>query len=137
MERNLEQQVEQLLTVISKLLNVWTIKKVIVKKGKEKYVLEGIDNEDASQDLRELFKKELEAHLKNQLREKEVGSFVTYQFDCDNEANDSLKEVLKKLPDLPKGKYYALAMDLHIIFILVAKDKNKYYLEVKSPNIEE
>lgn len=81
------------------------------------------DYKDASDEVRELFKKELNNHMFNKLQEIEVGESVEYMFECGQErplgsimddANDNLAEVLQKLPALPEGEKYTLPFETYI-----------------------
>ena len=91
------------------------------------------DYRDVEDEVRELFKKELNNHLFTKLQEMKVGEEVGYGFDYSNvrplgtlmeEANDNLAEVLLKLPALNDGEEYVFPCDTYIGFTLIDKKDN-------------
>ncbi|MGN1327916.1 MAG: hypothetical protein ACI4VQ_07585 [Clostridia bacterium] len=124
---------EKLLNAIASGLNV----RVTLREQSEK-TLEGVltvtrsmfDYKDASDEVRELFKKELNNHLFTKLKEIEVGEYVVYGFDYGKvrplgtlmeDANDNLAEVLLKLPSLKDGERYVFPCETYIRFMLIGK----------------
>lgn len=135
---------EKLLNAIASRLNV----RVTVEEQAEE-TLEGVltvkmamfDHKDVSDEVRQLFKKELNNHLFTKLHEVEVGEYVEYGFDYGRvrplgtlmeDANDNLAEVLLKLPTLPAGESYDFPCDTYIRFTLTEKDENEATVK---PNI--
>lgn len=135
---------EKLLNAIASRLTV----RVTVEEQSEK-MLEGVltvtmamfEHKDVSDEVRELFKKELNNHLSTKLKEIEVGEYVDYGFDYGQvrplgtlmeDANDNLAEVLLKLPPLNDGECYDFPCDTYIRFTLTGKDEQE--AKVK-PNI--
>lgn len=128
---------EKLLSAIVSRLKV----QVTVEEQSEN-TLEGVltlrmamfEHKDVSDEVKELFKKELSDHLFTKLHEIEVGEYVEYGFDYGNvrplgtlmeDANDNLAEVLLKLPTLPAGESYNFPCDTYIRFTLTGKEENK------------
>ena len=127
---------EKLLNAIASRLSV----RVTVEESSKK-TLEGVltltvkmkmyDHRDVSEEVRKLFKKELNNHLFTKLQEIEVGEYVDYEFECGQvrplgtlmkDANDNLAEVLLKLPALEDGESYELPFETYIRFTLTGKD---------------
>lgn len=128
---------EKLLNEIASRLNV----RVVVEEQSEK-TLQGVlsvtmqmfDHRDVTNEVRELFKKELNNHLFTKLQKMEVGEYVEYGFDYGNvrplgtlmeDANDNLAEVLLKLPALNDGETYDFPCDTYIRFTLTEKDEER------------
>lgn len=126
---------EKLLNAIASRLNV----RVVVEEQSEK-TLQGVltvtmqmfDHRDVTDEVRELFKKELNNHLFTKLQKMEAGEYVEYGFDYGNvrplgtlmeDANDNLAEVLLKLPALKDGETYDFPCDTYIRFTLTKKDE--------------
>ena len=135
---------EKLLDAIASRLTV----RVTVEEQSEK-TLESVltvtmamfDHKDVSEEVRKLFKKELNNHLFTKLGEIEVGEYVDYGFDYGQvrplgtlmeDANDNLAEVLLKLPPLNDGECYDFPCDTYIRFMLTEKDENEATVK---PNI--
>jgi len=91
------------------------------------------DYKEVSQEVIELFKKELINHLIENVKKLDVGEHVDYGFEYDSkplgtlmeEANDNLAEVLFKLPALNEGEAYELPEDTYVRFTVTERDKNK------------
>ena len=126
---------EKLLNAIASRLNV----RIVVEEQSEK-TLQGVltvtmqmfDHRDVTDEVRELFKKELNNHLFSKLQKMEAGEYVEYGFDYGNvrplgtlmeDANDNLAEVLLKLPALKDGETYDFPCDTYIRFTLTKKDE--------------
>lgn len=126
---------EKLLNAIASRLNV----RVVVEEHSEK-TLQGVlyvtmqkfDHKDVTNEVRELFKKELNNHVFTKLQKMEAGEYVEYGFDYGNvrplgtlmeDANDNLAEVLLKLPTLNDGETYDFPCDTYIRFTLTEKDE--------------
>lgn len=99
------------------------------------------DHKDVSDEVRDLFKKELNNHLFIKLQEIEVDEYVDYEFECGQvrplgtlreDANDNLAEVLLKLPALKEGESYDLPVETYIRFTLISKNNQKVTVK---PNI--
>ena len=132
---------EKLLNAIASRLYV----RVVVEEQSEK-TLQGVvtvtmhmfDHRDVTDEVRELFKKELNNHLFTKLQNMEAGEYVEYGFDYGNvrplgtlmeDANDNLAEVLLKLPTLNDGETYDFPCDTYIRFTLTEKDEKKVSLK--------
>lgn len=130
---------DKLLNAIASRLNV----RVVVKEEKDTNLVNGVvtfsmeffDYRDVSDEVRELFKKELNNHLFSKLQEAKIGEHVEYGFDYGNvrllgtlmeEANDNLAEVLLKLPALNDGEEYVFPCDTYIGFTLIDKKYNHF-----------
>lgn len=92
--------------------------------------LGGDTSEEVSEQVRKIFKKEFNHHLYRKLKTINVGEHIDYMYDCGKErplsvlndnANLNLAEVLKKLPELPEGEYYAFPPNSYISFTLTEK----------------
>lgn len=86
---------------------------------------------DVPDKVREQFKTELNNHLLSHLTELKAGDTIDYNFECGQVwpigsiyacANDSMAEVLQKLPALSEGEIYSLPVDTYLAFTLVSKD---------------
>ena len=112
-----------------------------VKEQSEK-TLEGVlavtmamfNHKNISDEVKELFKQELNNHLFTKLKEIKVGEYVDYGYDYGQvrplgtlieDANDNLAEVLLKLPPLNDGECYDFPFDTYIRFTLTEKDERK------------
>ena len=135
---------EKLLNAIASRLNV----RSVVEEQSEK-TLQGVltvtmqmfDHRDVTDEVRELFKKELNNHLFTKFQDMEVGEYVEYGFDYGNvrplgtlmeDANDNLAEILLKLPALNEGETYDFPCDTYIRFTLTGKSEKN--VSVK-PNV--
>ncbi len=135
---------EKLLNAIASRLNV----RVTIEEEFEQ-TSEGVltvtmamyDHKEVSEEVRELFKKELNNHLFTKLKETELGEDVEYGFDYGNvrplgtlmeDANDNLAEVLLKLPPLKDGESYDFPCDTYIRFTVTGREEKE--ITVK-PNI--
>lgn len=129
---------------MDKLLNAITSKltvRIVVEKKLEKTLQGGVtvtmqmfDHRDVEDEVKELFKKELNNHLFAKLQEMKVGEKVEYGFAYGNErplgtlmeeANDNLAEVLLKLPTLKEGEEYDFPCNTYIGFTLIKRSKKK------------
>lgn len=92
------------------------------------------DRRDVEDEVKELFKKELNNHLLTKLQDLKVGEYVDYGFAYGNvrplgtlmeEANDNLAEVLLKLPSLNDGETYDFPCNTYIGFTLTERNEEK------------
>ena len=104
---------EKLLNAISRRLKVRSI----------------VEEQEVTEEVRNMFQKELKNHLFEKLQKIEVGESVVYSFNYGNaigkhigDANDNLAEVLLKLPALPDGNRYVLPFNTFISFALTEKN---------------
>lgn len=128
---------DKLLNAIASRLNV----RVVVEEH-SKRTLQGVlnvtmqmfDHRDVTDEVRELFKKELNNHLFTKLQNMKSGEYVEYGFDYGDvrplgtlmeDANDNLAEVLLKLPALNDGETYDFPCDTYIRFTLTERDAKK------------
>ncbi len=135
---------EKLLNAIASRLTV----RVTVEEQSEK-TLEGVltvtmamfEHRDVSDEVKELFKKELNNHLFTKLQDIEVGEYVHYGFDYGQvrplgtlmeDANDNLAEVLLTLPALEDGESYEFPCNTYIRFTLTGRDDKEATVK---PNI--
>ena len=90
------------------------------------------DRRDVEDEVKELFKKELNNHLLTKLQDLKVGEYVDYGFAYGNvrplgtlmeEANDNLAEVLLKLPSLNDGETYDFPCNTYIGFTLTERNE--------------
>ena len=128
----------KLLNAIASRLNV----RIVVEDDPEETLQEVVtvtmqmfDYRDVEDEVRELFKKELNNHLFTKLHEMKVGEKVEYGFDYGDvrplgtimeESNDNLAEVLLKLPALNDGEKYVFPCDTYIRFTLIDKKDNHF-----------
>lgn len=91
------------------------------------------DYKEVSQEVIELFKKELINHLIENVKKLDVGEHVDYGFEYDSKplgtliegANDNLAEMLLKLPALDEGESYELPEDTYVRFTVTRKNNDK------------
>lgn len=91
------------------------------------------DYKEVSQEVIELFKKELRNHLIENVKKLDVGEHVDYGFEYDSkplgtlmeEANDNLAEVLLKLPAHDERESYKLPEDTYVRFTVTERYENK------------
>lgn len=126
---------EKLLNVIASRLKVRTIAEESSSKAVDSIItvtMHMFDYKEASDEVKELFKKELNNHIFNKLQETEVEESVVYMFEFGqvrplgtimDDANDNLAEVLQKLPILPEGEKYTLPFETYICITLTKKSK--------------
>lgn len=143
---------DKLLNAIASRLNV----RIVVEEERYTNLVNGVvtfsmeffDYRDVSEEVRELFKKELNNHLFSKLQEAKIGEHVEYGFDYGNvrplgtlmeDTNDNLAEVLLKLPALNDGEKYVFPCDTYIRFTLIDKKDNHFNAKVSmvSPWIRE
>lgn len=130
---------DKLLNAIASRLNV----RVVVKEERDTNLVNGVvtlsieffDYRDVSDEVRELFKKELNNHLFSKLQEAKIGEHVEYGFDYGNvrplgilmeDVNDNLAEVLLKLPVLNDGERYTFPCDTYVRFTLTDKKDDHF-----------
>lgn len=130
---------ERVLDEIASKLNVQVVVKERVKRSIDGALIsteKWLEHRDVTDEVRELFKKELENHLFNKLQNMKVGEYVEYGFDYGDvrplgtimeNANDNLAEVLLKLPALNDGETYSFPCDTYIRFTYV--DQHCMYVE--------
>ena len=128
---------DKLLNAIASRLNV----RVAVEEH-SKRTLQGVlnvtmqmfEHRDVTDEVSELFKKELNNHLFTKLQNMKSGEYVEYGFDYGDvrplgtlmeDANDNLAEVLLKLPALNDGETYDFPCDTYIRFTLIERDTKK------------
>ena len=125
---------EKLLNAIASRLNV---RIVVEKYWKNEHnaglavTMQMFEHRKVTDEVRELFKKELNSHLFTKLQQMEAGECVEYSFDYGElrplgilmeDANDNLAEVLLKLPNLKEGESYYFPCDTYIRFTIIKKD---------------
>ena len=128
---------DKLLNAIASRLTI----RVVVEEESEK-TLQGVvtvtmqmfDHRDVEEEVKELFKKELNNHLFTKLQDLKVGEYVDYGFAYGDvrplgtlmeEANDNLAEVLLKLPALNDGETYDFPCNTYIGFTLIERNEEK------------
>ena len=128
---------DKLLNAIASRLTI----RVVVEEESEK-TLQGVvtvtmqmfDHRDVEEEVKELFKKELNNHLFTKLQDLKVGEYVDYGFAYGDvrplgtlmeEANDNLAEVLLKLPALNDGETYDFPCNTYIGFTLSERNEEK------------
>lgn len=94
---------------------------------------------DVTDEVRELFKKELKNHLFTKLQNMRFCESVAYSFDYNKGANDNLAEVLLKLPILNDGEYYVFTSETYIRFTVAKREAENTTIDlsVVSPWIME
>lgn len=109
---------------------------------KEELILEGVpigwkescSYKAVSEEVKELFEKELSNHIFDRFKQKKVGEHVEYSFNFENvkhhgtpmeEASENLKEVLLKLPKLKENESYVLPCNTYVRFKLKNKKKKE------------
>lgn len=129
---------------MDKLLNAiasrLTIRRVVEEeveqtwKGVVTFTMQMFDHRDVEDEVKELFKKELNNHLFTKLQNLKVGEYLDYGFDYGDvrplgtlmeEANDNLAEVLLKLPALNDGETYDFPCNTYFGFTLTEKNEEK------------
>lgn len=122
---------ERVLNEIASKLNVQVVVKERVERSIDGACIsteQWLEHRDVTDEVRELFKKELENHLFNKLQNMKDGEYVEYGFDYGDvrplgtimeNANDNLAEVLLKLPALNDGETYSFPCDTYIRFTYV------------------
>ena len=127
---------EKLLNAIASRLNVRVIAEESSSSAVDSIItvtMHMYDYKETSDEVKELFKKELNNHIFNKLQEIEVNESVEYMFECGqvrplgsimDDANDNLAEVLQKLPALPEGEKYTLPFETYIRITLTKKSED-------------
>lgn len=128
---------DKLLNAIASRLTI----RVVVEEESDKK-LQGVDtvtmqmfnHRDVEDEVKELFKQELNNHLFTKLQDLKVDEYADYSFAYGNvrplgtlmkEANDNLAEVLLKLPALNDGETYELPCDTYIVFRLTERNEER------------
>ena len=82
---------------------------------------------DVTEEVKEIFKKELIQNLISKLQRAKKGEYIEYEYNFETKkplgkimrnANDNLAEVLLKLPKLQYGEWYDLPSDTRFYFKL-------------------
>ncbi len=126
---------EKLLNAIASKLSIRITVEKKSKKNLDGFLISTMsvfDHKDVSDEVRDLFKTELNNHLFSKVEEIEVGEYVDYGFNYGPEsslgtlmaeANDNLAEVLLQLPPLNDGECYDFPCETYICFALTGKDE--------------